>query len=785
MYNNDLVNELGTNFIEYAAAVNTDRAIPDARDGLKPVAKRILWSAFEQGLASNKPHVKSARIVGEVIGKWHPHGDSSVYGAMVRLSQPWVMRYPLIDWHGNNGNIAGDGPAAARYTEARLAKISEDGLLNAIKKENVDFTLNYDESLEEPVCLPSSFPNLLCNPNSGIGVAMACNWAPHNLRDVASAIYSYVDGGIPIIPAPDFPTGGLIINGDECPSIISKGRGTVKIRARYKTEGQKIIFYEIPYGETIEGLLAQLGEVCEKKEIEGIVDAHDESNKKGIRIVVEVARGYAPNAVAEKIYQRTNFQSSFSYNQTALVDKTPVELSLRDCCKIYIDHQRECLIKELTFDLVKATDRLEIVKGLLRALEDIDNIIALIKKSENSKEAKINLIDKYDFTENQAKAILAMRLSSLTKLDSVELNKEAEELRAKIEYMNNILSSEFEQLKTIIHRLEELVEKYGDDRRTEIANIEVKSESKAKEKKEVVPEDVVVIVNQAGDIKRIPKMSFKIQKKSAKGIKSADENILASFATNTLDTAMIFTSTGKMYKIPVDKIPEGDNKTKGINLSSIFTFEPKEKVQAVINLKHETNAEYVVFFTKNGIIKKSELSEYINLKKNTGTQAIKLKEDDELVNVTFLKDEDVLVLTQKGMSIRFETKSIAPIGRITTGRKAIKMNDSDYVLVGLPINRKNEQKYLVSCSRNGYLCKTPIENFTIQNIAGKGVKYMKLADDDIVINSVICADEDNLLIVGTKHTKAISMTEVLQTPRDSTGRIILKDAEQVTNLVKI
>lgn len=784
MQTSDLINELSTNFIEYAAAVNTDRAIPDARDGLKPVAKRILWSAFEQGLASNKPHVKSARIVGEVIGKWHPHGDSSVYGAMVRLSQPWVMRYPLIDWHGNNGNIAGDGPAAARYTEARLAKISEDGLLNAIKKENVNFTLNYDESLEEPVCLPSSFPNLLCNPNSGIGVAMACNWAPHNLRDVANAIFDYTAGLDPVILAPDFPTGGLIINGDECPSIVSKGRGTVKIRARYKTDGQKIIFYEIPYGETIEGLLAQLGEACEKKEIEGIIDAHDESNKKGIRIVIEVARGYTPNVVAEKIYQRTNFQSSFSYNQTALVDKTPVELSLRDCCKIYIDHQKECLIKELTFDLVKATDRLEIVKGLLRALEDIDNIIILIKKSENSKEAKANLIEKYNFTENQAKAILAMRLSSLTKLDSVELNKEAEELSEKIKNINAILLDEQLQLDHIIIKLKELVDKYGDDRRTEIANIEVTKESKAKEKKEVIPEDVVVIVNQAGDIKRIPKMSFKIQKKSTKGIKTADENILTSFATNTLDTAMIFTSTGKMYKIPVDKIPEGDNKTKGVNLSSIFTFEPKEKVQAVINLKHETNAEYVVFFTKNGLIKKSELSEYINLKKSTGSLAIKLKENDELVNVTFLKDEDILVLTKKGMSIRFETKFINPIGRVTSGRKAIKLEEGDSILAGLPINRKSEKKFLVACSKNGYLCKIPIEAFTIQNIAGKGVKYIKLAAADIVINGTICADEDNLLIVGTKHTKAISMTEVTQTPRDSAGRMILKDAEQVMNLVK-
>ena len=777
----DLINELGTNFIEYAVAVNTDRAIPDARDGLKPVAKRILWSAFEEKRLFSKPHVKSARIVGDVMGKYHPHGDSSIYGAMVRLSQNWVMRYPLIDWHGSNGNIAGDGPAAARYTEARLAKVTEDGLLNHIKEDNVDFIPNYDESLEEPVCLPSSFPNLLCNPNSGIGVAMACNWAPHNLRDVASAIYSYMDGGVPVIPAPDFPTGGLIINGDECADIVSKGRGSIKIRARYNVEKNKIIFYEVPYGETIEGLLAELGEACEKGDVKGVVDAHDESNKKGIRIVVEIARGMEPTTVAENIYRKTSFQTSFAYNQVALVNKTPTELTLKDCCKIYIEHNKECLIKELTFNLIKATDRLEIVKGLLKALEDIDNIIKLIKASENSAAAKVALIDKYDFTENQAKAILAMRLSSLTKLDKVELNKEREELSSKIEWINMVLKSEFEQLVIIRHRLEEIVEKYGDERRTEITNIEIVKETK--EKKEVIPEDVVVVVTQGGDIKRVPKMSFKVQKKAGKGIKTADENILTSFATNTLDTAMIFTSSGKMYKLPVDKIPEGTNATRGVNIGSMFTFEPKEEIQAVINLKHTTDAEYVVFFTKQGLIKKTKLEEYTNLRKNCGAQAIKIKEGDSLANVTFLKDEDVLVITKNGMGIRFATKDIAPIGRVTSGRKAIKLGTDDEVLVGLPINRKNEQKYLLTGSRNGLVCKIEIENFINQGTNGKGVKVMKLAAADIVINSTICTNDDKLLIIGTKHSKAVNISEVTQTPRDSTGRAVVKD-EQIKNLVK-
>ena len=782
MQSNDIINELSTNFIEYAAAVNSDRAIPDARDGLKPVAKRILWSAFEEKRLSNKPHVKSARIVGDVMGKYHPHGDSSIYGAMVRLSQPWVMRYPLIDWHGSNGNVAGDGPAAARYTEARLAKISEDGLLNEIKKNNIDFIPNYDESLDEPVCLPSGMPNLLCNPNSGIGVAMACNWAPHNLRDVATAIYSYMDGGVPVIPGPDFPTGGLIINGDECPDIISKGRGTVKFRARYKTEGNKIIFYEVPYGETIEGLLAELGEVCEKKEIEGIIDAHDESNKKGIRIVIELARGIEPSTVAERIYHKTNFQTSFSYNQVALVDKTPTELTLTDCCKIYVEHNKQCLIKEINFDLQKAQDRLEIVIGLLKALEDIDNIIALIKKSENSTDAKEKLIAKYSFTENQAKAILAMRLSSLARLEKIELEKEQEELEAKIKYLLNILHSEFEQLKIIKHRLEELVEKYGDERRTEIANIEIRKE--AKEKKEIIPEDVVVVITQAGDIKRVPKMSFKIQKKAGKGIKTAGDQILSSFSTNTLDMVMIFTSKGKMYKLPVNKIPQGDNNSKGVNLSSFFTFESNEILQAAINLKEDTNAEYVVFFTKNGMIKKTALDEYKNLKKNIGTQAIKLKEGDSLVGVTFLKDEEVILITKKGYVVRIGTKDIDPIGRVTMGRKAIKLYPEDEVVVGLPISKREKDKYLVIGSKEGKIVKIDIKEFVIGNLNRVGVRGIKLAAADIVINGMICDNEDNLLIVGSLHSKAINISEVVQTPRDSPCRAVIKD-ENIKNLVKL
>lgn len=779
----DLIQELGTNFIEYAVACNTDRAIPDARDGLKPVAKRILWSAFEEKRTSNKPHVKSARIVGDVMGKYHPHGDSSIYGAMVRLSQPWVMRYPLIDWHGSNGNIAGDGPAASRYTEARLAKISEDGLLNEIKKKNVDFTQNYDESLEEPICLPSSFPNLLCNPNSGIGVAMACNWAPHNLSEVVSAICTFMDGGNPTIPAPDFPTGGLIINGDECPSIISSGHGSVKLRARYNIEGNKLIFYEVPYGETIENLLSQVGQVCESKSLEGVVDIHDESNKKGIRIVIELAKGVDPVGVAERLYQKTNFQISFSYNQVALDStKTPRVFTLKDCCKNYVEHNQECLIKELNFDLNKAKNRLEIVKGLLKALEDIDNVITLIKSSDNSKIAKEKLIEKYQFTENQAKAILAMRLSSLTKLDSIELNKEKEELEDKINMLNNILANENLQLNLIKDRLKELDKKYGDKRRTEIANIKIKKEPK--EKKEIIPEDVVVIVNQAGDIKRIPKIKFKTQRKAGKGLKTVEENILASFATNTLDSAMIFTSSGKMYRLPVNKIPEGTNTTKGINLSSIFSFEPREKIQAVINLKETTDAKYVVFFTREGLIKKTLLEEYKTIRKTTGTIAIKIKEGDALAGVTFLKDEEVVFISRKGMILKIDTNDIAPSGRNTMGRKGIKLDGDDEVVIGIPISSTDKNKYIVSGTKEGKAVKINVNEIPKYDLNRKGVKLMKLADSDIIINGMVCDNKDKLLIVGTKHTKAINVLELVETSRNTVGHDIVKN-EEIKNLVKL
>lgn len=768
---NDVKQELGTNFIEYAVAVNTDRAIPDSKSGLKPVAKRIIYSTFEKGRLSNKPHVKAARIVGDVMGEYHPHGDSSIYGALVRLSQDWVMRYPLIDWHGNNGNIAGDGAASMRYTEARLSKLSENGLLNGIKKKNVDFTLNYDETTDEPVTLPSSFPNLLCNPNTGIGVAMACNWLPHNLNEVAQAIFDYMDGNEPMLPGPDFPTGGIVINKDDIPGIMRTGHGSVKVRGKYKIEKQNIVFYEIPYGTSTEALLNEIGEVCEKKEVEGVSEVRDESNKKGLRLVILCDKTANPENVVKKLFAKTNLQSSISYNQVALVNKTPTELNLKDCIEIYINHNIDCLIRETQYDIKKAEERKEIVEGLLKALADIDDIIALIRRSESSSAAKENLISKYKFTENQAKAILAMRLSSLAKLEGIELEQELNGLLTNLKEWNELINSRERQTNVIREKLQSLVRTFGDTRRTELAQIEIPKEEK--EIAEVEPEDVVVILTQTGDIKRIPKASFKTQKRGGKGIKNEDEAILTSISTNTIDKLMLFTSKGKMYQLLVDNIPVGTNVSKGINVNNIINIDSDEKIVAATSLYHKTNAKYVVFFTKKGLIKKTSLDEYTKVKRSTGIAAINLKEGDSLANVTFIADEEIVVVTKDGMSIHFGTDEIAAIGRVTAGVKSIKLAENDEVLMGLPIHKNTD--YLAIFTTKGFAKKCSLDELPLQLRGGKGVMVYKPTETTGDVAGVAMVDdEDSIFLVGKPNSICIKATEIPLLTRISMGNIMMK-----------
>ena len=772
---NDILHELGTNFIEYAVSVNTDRAIPESKSGLKPVARRILWGSYVGGRTSNKAHVKCARIVGDVMGSLHPHGDSSIYGALVRLAQPWVMRYPLIDFHGSCGNQNGDGAAAMRYTEARLAKITEDGMLAGIKKKNVDFTPTYDDADEEPITLPAVFPNLLCNPNTGIGVAIACNWLPHNLKEVANAIYDYIDGKEPMLPGPDFPTGGIVINKNDIPNIMRTGHGSIKLRGKYNIEKNKIIFYEIPYGVTIEDLLANIAEVCNNKEIEGISEIRDESNKKGIRVVIECQKGIEPSSLINKLFAKTKLQISISYNQIALVDKTPVELNLKDCCKIYVDHNIDCLKKELNFDLHKAEDRLHIIEGLLIALEDIDNVIALIKKSSDSTKAKEALITKYSLSEIQAKSILAMRLSSLAHMEKVELENEKKELVDKIADIKDVLTNHARQLSMIKDNLSAIVNKYGDNRRTELAQISVKPEEK--EIAEVIPENVVVTLTQNGLIKKVPTSSFKVQKRGGKGVKSADESIMEIISTNTVDTLMFFTNKGKMYRTIVDNIPTGTNASKGIAINTIINLENDERVIAMSSLYRKTNAKYVVFVTKQGLFKKTYIEEYMKTNRNNGIAAIKLKEGDSVVGVTFLDEEDVILITKGGYAIHFETKSINPIGRLTSGVKGIKLSENDEVENILPIHKTTDSIAIIG--KDGLGKKMKLSDFPLQGRGGKGIIIYKGAD---IVGSEMIADEDNLLLVGDK-TLCISTKDIPMLGKTAVGNILIKG--NVSKVVKL
>ena len=773
----NLYNEMSQNFIEYAVAVNSDRAIPDATTGLKPVAKRILWGAWDSGRTSNKAHVKCAKVVGEVMGNWHPHGDSSIYGALVRLAQPWEMRYPLMDIHGNLGTQDGDGPAAMRYTECRLTKLVEDGMLTYLKQNAVEYMPNFDETLQEPVNLPSIFPNLLCNPNTGIGVAMACNWAPHNLKEVTAAICDYMDGKEPMLPGPDFPTGGVIINKNDIPAIIRSGRGSVKIRGKYTIDKQKIIFTEIPYGVNTEALIAEIGKVCdEEKKIEGIAEVRNESNKKGVRLVIECARGFDPGSIVNKLFAYTDLQSSFSYNQVALIDKVPTEMGLAKCCEIYIKHNLECLEREFDYNLAKAEERREIVEGLIRALEDIDNIIALIKASESAAAAKVNLIEKYSFSEAQAKAIVDMKLGKLANLEKIELNQERDELRDLIAELTMLLSSDEKMKEVIRERLLAFTKKYGDDRRTELTHIEIPKEEKEIEM--VEPEDCVVFITQSGDVKRIPNTSFKLQARNGKGVKSEDDAILDLISTNTIDTLMVFTDKGKMYRILVDNLPIGTNTSKGVRINTLISMEPTEKVIAVTSLYRKTSAQYVVFITKQGLFKKTLLEEYLSVKRSTGIQAIKLKEGDSIANVTFCNEEEFILITKKGMSIRFETAGIAPIGRATSGVKSIKLDENDEVLVGLPIHKTTD--YLAVFNKTGMAKKTVLDDYPIQGRGGKGLK----CSGSEIVGAALVDDTDNILLCGVPNSICFSAKDIPALTRVSIGNQMIKNSI-VKKVVKI
>ena len=773
----ELTHELGTNFINYAMAVNTDRSIPDATTGLKPVHKRILYCALDDGNTSNKKHVKCANIVGSMLAKWHPHGDTAVYDALVRLAQPWIMRYPLIDFHGNRGNQIGDPPAHYRYTECRLAKISEDGILDGVKKHCVDFVPNFDETREEPVNLPAVFPNLLCNPNSGIGVALACSWAPHNLREVAAAINDYLDGKEPMLPGPDFPTGGLVLNKDDIPKIMSTGKGTVRIRAKYECDGNDIIFNEIPYGLTVEKVVQELNDLADiDGKLDGVSEIKDETTKKSVRIVLRCKKDANIAKIISTVFAETSLQTSFSYNQVALVDGEPKLLNLKDCIEVYVKHNLSCIVKEYNFNLNKAKARLHIVEGLLKALEDIENIISTIRSSDTTTNAKKALQEKYGFSEEQAKAITDMKLGKLASLEKVEIENERAELLSTIENIMEILNSRDKQITMLRERLDTIVKKYGDDRITELAQIAI--EKKQKEPIVVEPKDCVIIITSKNTIKRIDAKSFKPQKRNTTGVKTGSDMIIFSQKTNTQDVLMVFTSKGKMYRLLVDNIPEGTNASAGAPLSSLIEFEDGEKPMAFTTLSADNDKKFIFFATKKGIIKKVPLEEYNSLKR-TGVTAIKFKEGDELAAVTFINQEEMMLVTKNGMSIRFAAAGMPISSRTAQGVKGMNVAEDDQVIAALPIS--NPAGYLAIVSIDGLGKRTELKEFTIQNRGGKGLSCYK----NPIAGAELVVDDDMLLISGDKTSIVVKATELPILNRTSLGNIMLKNNEKVISIAKI
>lgn len=776
----ELTKELSQNFLDFSHEVNYQRAFADARDGLKPGQRACIWEMYQKGYKSNKPHVKSAKISGGVIANWWPHGDTAIYETFARMSQKWINNIPEIDWHGANGSVQISGePAASRYTEARLAKIVEEGMLANINKNTVPMKPNFSDDDKWPVVLPAIFPRLMVNGCQGIGSTIANVWLPHSFTEIANIINKYVSTGEIDYDniAPSFPSGGIIINKKELPIIYKTGKGKVVLRGKTEIKNNYIIITEIPYQVYVEPLIEEIKKYAVEEENSGIEDVINKSSKN---ICIEIECSSNPAAILKKLYSKTSLQKSFNANQYALTDKgIPALLTLKDYLDIYVNHNIKCIINETKFDLDKAIDRLEIVNGLLRALEDIDNIIALIKGSENATAAKENLIKKYQFTENQAKAILAMRLSSLAKLEKVELEQEAKELENKIKDLKDILENENRQKDILKSRLADLVKKYGDARRTELTHIEVKPEDKIIE--EVIPEDCVVILSQTGDIKRVPKNSFKVQRKNGKGVKTKDDVIMSTISTNTIDNLLLFTKKGKMFKIIVDEVPVSTNASKGVHVGTLINMEHDDEVIAITSLARSNTAKYVVFFTKQGLMKKTFLEEYKKVKRSTGIAAIKINEGDSIANVEFINEENILVITKNGMSIQFESKNVNPIGRIAAGVKTIKLDENDEVVVGLPIHSDNDN--IAIFSTKGYGKKTSIKEFTVQGRGGKGlVIYRPSTVYGNIAGATIVSNNDTILLTGQPSSICISATDLPLLTRTSFGNIMVKS--NISSIVK-
>jgi len=761
----DLKERMERFYIDYAMSVIAARALPDVRDGLKPVQRRVLYSMIELNNGPDKPHRKSARIVGDTMGKYHPHGDSSIYGALVNMAQDWSMRYPLVDGHGNFGSMDGDGAAAMRYTEARLSKISME-LIADINKDTVDFEPNFDDTEKEPVVLPGRYPNLLVNGTTGIAVGMATNIPPHNLREVVKAVNKIIDNRIledrdttidevmEIIKAPDFPTGGIILGTRGCQEAYRTGRGKVKVRAVTDIETlpngkSQIIVSEIPYLVNKANMIIKIAELVKLKKVEGITDIRDESNREGIRVVIELKKDANANVILNQLYKHTQLQDTFGVIMLALVNKEPKVLNLLDMLKYYLLHQEEVVTRRTKYDLNKAEERDHILQGLLKALDFIDEVIAIIRSSHNTQEAKERLIARFDLTDVQAQAIVDMRLRALTGLEREKLENEHKELLEKIAYLKAILGDEKLLLGVIKEEISIIAEKFGDDRRSKIGYDEDDINLE-----DLIPKgNTIVARTNLGYIKRMTMDNFKTQNRGGKGIKGMqtieEDYIEDLLMTSTHDYLYFFTNYGRVYRMKAYEIPEASRTARGVAIVNLLQLNPGEKISAMIPITEEDLTGKNLFMaTKKGIVKKTPLDEFVHIRK-TGLAAINLRDDDELIEVMLTNENsEMFLVTKQGMCIRFKETDVRATGRTSMGVIGMNLEDEDEIVA---MQEQSQGDSLLIVSEKGMGKRTYLEEFNTQYRGGKGVKCYKITEKTgDVVGAKAVNDDNEIMMITTE-----------------------------------
>lgn len=777
----DLKKTMETSYIDYAMSVIAARALPDVRDGLKPVQRRVLYSMIELNNGPDKPHRKCARIVGDTMGKYHPHGDSSIYGALVNMAQDWSTRYPLVDGHGNFGSVDGDGAAAMRYTEARLSKISMK-MLADINKNTVDFVPNFDETEREPLILPSRYPNLLVNGTSGIAVGMATNIPPHNLREVIGAVVKIIDNIVEqqkdtdleeileIVKGPDFPTGAEILGNKGIEEAYRTGRGKIRVRAVTDIETMpngksRIIVTELPYMVNKARLIEKIAELVRDKRVDGITELSDQSNREGMRICIELRKDVNANVILNQLFKHTQLQDTFGVIMLALVNNEPKVLNLLDMLKAYLAHQEDVVTRRTQYELNKAQERAHILEGLLKALDNIDEVIQIIRSSRTTAEAKEGLIERFALTEAQAQAIVDMRLRALTGLEREKLEAEYEDLMEKIRYYQSILADRNLLLGVIREEILEISDKFGDDRRTAIGF----DENDLSIEDLIPKEDTVIAMTKLGYIKRMTMDNFHSQHRGGKGIKGMqtleDDFIKDLIMTTTHNYLMFFTNTGKVYRLKAYEIPEAGRNARGTAIINLLQLQPEEKITAIIPMEQSADSRYLVMATKKGLVKKTPIQEYANVRK-VGLAAISLRDEDELIEVKCTDgDKEILLVTKFGQCIRFQEKDVRSTGRISIGVRGMNLMDGDTVQA---MQLDSQGEHLLIVSEKGMGKRTSISEFTCQNRGGKGVKCYKITEKTgNVVEAKVVNEDDEIMIITTEGI----IIRLLCTDISTVGRI--------------